>query len=479
MSRQVRQLDAALDGPGRAGALESAPGLRPFRAGRHRARGTVLIVTLWILVVLAGLVIVLARSMRVEAICSANHLASEQAAAAEQGAIQYVLASLDGLNGQVPAEADLFCYGVQVGSGAFWLIRPDRDDDRQLSYGLADEAAKINLNTATQEVLLGLPEMMADVPPAVIDWRDSDTDLTAGGAESEYYLLLAPPYECKSAPLETVEELLLVRLVSRDLLFGEDANRNGVLDDNENDADASEPPDDGDGHLDRGIFDLVTVYSREPNAAPDGSPRVNVNEAQSRELARALAEAVSEERLPRIMDRARRGRPFQSTLDFYYRTGLTPDEFALLADRITTQGGRTYAGLLNVNTASREALLCLPGLDESDVTALVAGRTAEATQSGDVAWVTKVLSQEKAVAIGPYITTRSYQFSADIVSISGDGRAFRRCRIVVDATESPPRIIYRQDQTCLGWPLSPDIVSLLRSGVPLEEVLGATRQEVQ
>jgi len=472
------QLDTAPPGGRRDRARR--PVHRPGAAhGGRRVPGTVLIVTLWILVVLAGLVLVLARSMRVEAICSANRVALEQAAAAEQGAIQYVVASLDGLNGQVPAEADLLCSGVRVGPGAFWLLCPDRDEQRQLAYGLADEAGKINLNTATQETLAELPEMMADIPPAVIDWRDADSDLTAGGAESEYYLLLADPYECKNAPFETVEELLLVRLASRDLLFGEDANRNGLLDENENDADASQPPDNRDGHLDRGIFDLVTVYSREPNAAPDGSPRVNVNEAQSRELARVLAEAVSEERLPRILDRARRGRPFESTLDFYYRTGLTPEEFAVLAGQITTRGGRNYAGLLNVNTAAREALLCLPGLDESDVTALVSGRPADAAQSGDVAWVTKVLSQEKAVGIGPYITTRSYQFSADIVSVSGDGRAFKRCRIVVDATESPPRVVYRQDLTHLGWPLSPDIISLLRSGVPLEDVLGATRQEVQ
>lgn len=474
MKNAPPQSDAAPVGRRRPGTgrERSCPDRRP-------APGTVLIVTLWILVVLAALVLVLARSMRVEGLCAANRLASEQAAAAEQGAIQYVLASLDGLDGQVPAEADLLCDGVQVGNGAFWLLRPDRDDDSQLAFGLADEAAKINLNTADDQVLSHLPEMTVDLPSAVIDWRDSDDDLTAGGAESEYYLLLADPYECKNAPLETVEELLLVRLASGLLLFGEDTNRNGVLDDHENDADASDPPDDSDGRLDRGIFDLVTVYSREPNAAPDGSPRVNVNEAQSRELARVLSEAVSDDRLPTIVTRARRGRPFESTLDFYYRTGLTADEFTVIADRITTVGGRNYTGRLNVNTASKEALLCLPGLEESDVSALLAGRPADAAQSGDIAWVTEALSQEKAVAIGPYITTRSYQFSADIVSISGDGRAFRRCRIVVDATESPPHVVYRQDLTHLGWPLSPDIITTLRTGVLLEDVLETTRQEVQ
>ena len=456
--------------------------------GRRRAAGTILIVTLWILVVLAGLVLVLAQAMRVEGVCSANSLASQRAAAVEQGAIQYVIASLDGCTGQAPTEADLICQGVQVGNGAFWIVRPDPDDDRQLAYGLADEGGKINLNSATDEMLSKLPDMTADVAPAIVDWRDPDSTLTVGGAESEYYLLLAEPYECKNAPLETVEELLLVRLATRELLFGEDVNRNGVLDTNEDDADASDPPDNRDGHLDAGIAGLVTVYSREPNTAADGSPRVNVNQGQGQELVQVLNRSVARNRVFQVMDTLRRARPFQSVIDFYFRAGLTPDEFKGIADYITTQGGQTVAGLLNVNTASKKALLCLPTLEESDVSALVAGRPAEATEAtdtteaaepADIAWVANALAEKKAIAIGPYITARSFQYSADIVSISADGRAFKRCRIVVDAAQSPPRILYRQDLTYLGWPLSPDVVTLLRSGAPLEEVLDTTYQETQ
>jgi len=457
---------------------------RPGHTGRRRgrpcapARGTVLIVTLGIIVVLATLVLVLARSMRVEAVCSANRLAAQQAAAVEQGAIQYVLAAVDGLDGRVPADDDLLSTGARVGDGAFWILRPDPDEDQAVSYGLTDEAGKINLNSATEEMLAKLTDMTAGVPAAIIDWRDADSEVTAGGAESEYYLLLSDPYECKNAPLETVEELLLVRLASRELLFGEDANRNGVLDANEDDADASDPPDNRDGHLDHGIFDLVTVYSREPEGADEGEKKVNVNQAKTKELAKVLAEAVSEDRLPEVLLRARQGRPFQNILDFYFRTGLTSEEFHAIADRITTRGGKATTGLVNINTASSEALLCLPTLEEADVAALVAGRTDDETDPGTIAWVADVLPQEKAIAIGSHITVRSYQFSADIVSASGDGRAFRRCRIVVDASESPPRVVYRQDLTHLGWPLSPDILSLLRSGAGLDEVLEATYQEV-
>ena len=61
--------------------------------------------------------------------------------------------------------------------------------------------------------------------------------------------------------------------------------------------------------------------------------------------------------------------------------------------------------------------------------------------------------------------------SADLVAISGDGRAFRRCRVVVDASASPPKVLYRQDLTHLGWPLEPEIMAGLRSGTSLDQSL--------
>lgn len=441
--------------------------------------GTVLIATMWILAVLAGMVLVLADSMRIEGACSANHAARQQAAAIENGAVQYVLANLDGLQGRVPSEEDMPCQAVQLGEGAFWILRPDYEDGRQEVYGVVDEASKVNLNTATVEMLSALPDMTLETAAAVLDWRDSDSDLTVGGAESEYYLLLPDPYECKNAPLETVEELLLVKLASRELLFGEDLNRNGRLDDNENDAEETDPPDNRNGKLDAGIYNLVTVHSSEPNVSADGSERTNVNQAGTRDLSRALGEFVARDRLANVLNRARLGRPFENILDFYYRTGMKMEEFQPVADQLTTQGGNRLRGLINVNTAPRGVLLCLPGLEESDVSALIAARTGGKADLGSIAWVAEALPQAKAVNIGALITTRSYQFSADIVSVAGNGRAFRRCRIVVDAGNSPPLVIYRQDLTSLGWPLPQEILLELRAGRPLPEVIEATYQETR
>jgi type II secretory pathway component PulK len=276
-----------------------------------------------------------------------------------------------------------------------------------------------------------------------------------------------------------VEEVMLVKLMSKEILFGEDTNRSGRLDENENDADQTDPPDNRNGKLDAGIFDLVTVYSSEANVAGSGSQLVDVNRARTSALTNVLRKSVSEERLGDVVSRARLGRPFANVLDFYFRTGMTMEEFSPIAGQLTTRGERTVRGLINVNTAPKGVLRCLPGLEESDVSALISGRSGDNADRQSIAWVADALPQDQAVGIGSYITARSYQFSADIVSVCGNGRAFRRCRIIVDARQSPPRVIYRQDLTALGWPLAPEILDELRSGTPVEEVLDVMAQEVR
>ena len=250
-------------------------------------------------------------------------LAALQAEAAARAALQYMLAHLDGTNGVPPTEEELLCEAVPVGEGLCWILGPDPDDDENHVVRIVDEASKVNLNAATVEMLMGLPGMTAELAAAIKDWRDGDSQVSQGGAESEYYLLLSDPYYCKDAPFETVDEALLVRDVTCDILYGEDTNRNGVLDPNEDDASDSDPPDNRDGHLDRGIADFVTVYSIEPNVSASGEQRVNVNSPDTQALGELLREVVPDDRYFQIMDRARRRRPFDNVLEFYFRVGLT------------------------------------------------------------------------------------------------------------------------------------------------------------
>ena len=440
----------------------------------HRAKGTVLIVTIWVVLVLAGLALVFARSMRVAAAVSANHVAALQAECIAAGALQYITALLSTTEeeqGTIAGMEESF-EAMEIGEGYCWILCSDLEDDQEFKYGLTDEAGKINLNSASQEMLQRLPDMTAELAASIIDWRDENTDVTPGGAESEYYLLDSEAYQCKDAPLETVDEILLIKDASEELLYGEDTNLNGILDDNENDGDESEPADDHDGRLDRGFYDYVTVYSVEANVDMEGNARISVNDASSRSaLQTMLEETVKEDRVLEIMGQTSTNPNYSSILQFYFQTGMTFEEFSQIADRLTTSDEDMLPGLVNVNTACKEVLMCLPEMEESDAEALLSYRDAHDDQLDSIAWVTEALDQQKALAIGTYITVRSFQYSADIVCLSGNGRAYKRYRAVIDMSEGTPRIVYWKTLTQFGWPLDPEIVAALREGQPLTSVV--------
>ena len=445
---------------------------KQFEAGR-RTGGTILIVTIWVVLVLAGLALVFARSMRVSAIVAANHLASIEAECVAEGAAEYAMAKLIASEQEETSVlTDSASYkGLQVGDGYFWFLRPNLQDDEELDYGLTDEAGKINLNSASEEMLLRLPGMTAELAASIIDWRDEDSQITPGGAEDEYYLLLPEPYNCKNAPLETVDEILLIKGASEELLYGEDTNLNGILDDRENDGDLSDPADNRNGRLDAGFYDYVTVYSVEKNLDSKGNKRISINDAGNRaDLQSALAEVVKDDRALEIMNLVPTNPSFANVLDLYFVTGLKRDEFSQIIDRLTTSDEETLPGLVNVNTAPKAVLLCLPGLEESDVEAMLSRRSSDEGLD-TIAWVAEVLERNKAVAIGSYITTRSLQYSVDIVSIAGNGRAYKRYKAVFDMSLEKPRAVYWKSMTRFGWPLSQQIVAALRKGQPLTNTI--------
>ena len=115
----------------------------------------------------------------------------------------------------------------------------DDPNGESIRYGITAESSKLNINVATDQQLEQLltPILAAleienaqELINALLDWRDGDDDLREGGAENEYYNTLEPPYRAKNGPLDTVEEILIVSGFNAAILYGEDVNRNGVLD---------------------------------------------------------------------------------------------------------------------------------------------------------------------------------------------------------------------------------------------------------
>lgn len=449
----------------------------PIRRERGRPtarRGTVLIVTMILVFALAAMTLVLCRSMRVEMIASANYAAMLQASAIERGAEQYLLAMLTELSGDLTSMTEADFEAVQVGDGWFWVLRPDYGDAYLPVFGLTGESAKLNINIATSDQLMILPYMTDDVASAIVDWRDTDSEITQGGAEDEYYLSQPDAYYCKNAPFETVEELMLVRGFVPELLYGEGpAQPLGV----QSMFSSSGSSMVNDVWLQRGLYDLLTIYGTESTTAADGTQRVSLTDRN--QLREMLNTQLGSSRANEIMSAAGGG-DLRDIFDLYFRGRMTADELSQIADYINptnpTQGqgsgqqpGQSQTqsqvrGRIDVNTAPREVLLTLPGLDTSDVDKLITQRRGNATLSvNSIGWVAEALGQ-KAVGLGSRITGRSYQYSALILAASGNGRGFKQVRIVIDTSGTTPQIVYRRDLTDRGWPMEPEMLASLRAG---------------
>jgi type II secretory pathway component PulK len=424
--------------------------------------GSILIVVLWIVFGLVSITLYFAHSMTVELRASDNRVAGLEAEQAIEGARRYVTCLLSNINspGVLPDPQAYPHEAVPVGNARFWFIgRSTSSDDTPTTahFGLIDESSKINLNSAPSNMLINLPRMTPDLVANILAWRSTNTTSTIGGAESDTYMGLASPYSCKNAPFETVDELRLVYGMDMTILYGEDANLNGILDPNENDGDASPPSDNQDGELEPGLLEYVTVYSREPANATNGAARLNLTtytRAQQGALTSLMvSNGISSTRAAQLARAAGNG-PFTSPLQFYYNSGMTTTEFIQIENSVR---GRSLVGLINVNSAGPEVLACVPGWTNGQASQLVTYREANSnaiySAGVSVIWVTQVLSKTDVLAAAPYITGHGYQFMADVAAVGHNGRGYRRTRFIFDTSSGTPAILHRQDLSHLGWAL--------------------------
>ena len=151
-------------------------------------------------------------------------------------------------------------YSGQVGDGSY-------------SVKIFDESGKININSAPEIVLRKLIEILGfegidvdTVVDSIMDWIDKDDIVHLHGAESEYYQSLPNPYKAKNAPFDTLEELLLVKGVTRELLYGDGKKK--------------------------GLIDFLTVY--------DTGGAININSA-SKEVIMAVSPGIDSEKADQII----------------------------------------------------------------------------------------------------------------------------------------------------------------------------------
>ncbi len=123
---------------------------------------------------------------------------------------------------------------VSAGSGTLF-------DGEYFRLNIEDESGKIPINSLIKENqqyndgikellkrFLALPEFdldeqqVRDIVDAVKDWIDEDSEVTGFGAENMYYRGLEDPYACKNGHLDCIEELLMIKEITKNLYYGTD-----------------------------------------------------------------------------------------------------------------------------------------------------------------------------------------------------------------------------------------------------------------
>lgn len=144
-----------------------------------------------------------------------------------------------------------------------------------VSYLIVDEGSKIDINSASDEVLSKIlkesgiedEKLIASIADAILDWIDPNDLHRLNGAENDYYKNLEEPYFCKNKPFDTLEELLLVKGMTLEILYGTDYVKKHELVGEEDDLLAEE------GKKIKGIYSLLTVHAFSavnPNTASPG-----------------------------------------------------------------------------------------------------------------------------------------------------------------------------------------------------------------
>ena len=374
---------------------------------------------------------------------------------------------------------------VPLGRGRFQVFRRARSSDGGgIVYGISDEESRLNVNTVSLEQLTNnssLLGMKPEIAAAIVAWRSPETQVTSGGAQTEYYMSLRPPYQARNGPFQTVRELLMVRGVTRELLLGNDRNQNGFLDSDDDLEDQGPRRSAAEDTSDAGWFPLLTVVATEKNVSAGGKDRVNPQTADQAALtgiagitpaiARAIISYRGQHALQTLGDlldvtaaQNQRGQTGNaategggSSSSGSAQTGsgssgsgqpvISEDLLIQIADDLTLDGGTDLTGLININTARAEVLDCLPAIDPTLAQGIVSHRKSSGFFA-NVAGLLKVegMTHDKFKQVVPLITARSETYR--IVSegkVDSTGARQRIEEIVHIGRRDLETLSYRED----------------------------------
>jgi general secretion pathway protein K len=208
-------------------------GKGPDAALRRNERGVALILVLLMISIIVAITIQLNRSMRSEVYEAANLSDGIRLRYVAQSGFYAGEALLLADKNQFDALTEEWAKTEMLALKSEGLF-----DNGSFNLLIEDERGKIPINrlvngsaynVTVRDLLLRLltgpdfhlsQDQAGEIVDAVKDWIDADSEVTGAGAEDGYYGGLDRPYAAKNAPLDCIEELLMVKGITRELFYG-------------------------------------------------------------------------------------------------------------------------------------------------------------------------------------------------------------------------------------------------------------------
>ncbi len=409
----------------------------PTRRGCRWRRGFALIA---VLVVMATALLVATSLMvlaQANVASSAGVADAAQARALAVSGLEAVMSRLNEqrqtiLAGELPRLEEryvLYEEGARLGEVRLLPVGPEGER-------LVPEAGKLDLNRVDEAMLVATEMIDPTMARGVVNYRQDRGRIQSAG------------------------ELLEVPGIGAETLLGPIDDLVYAFDDEE----SSQPPGGGDafGEGPRGLADVLTVWGVEPAIQQNGRLRINLNVEWSEALGRKVRERFSDEASQMLQSIIEGGTTFDSdakifeVLRFF---GMPPQEWPEIIDAFTTDPGIYHFGRLDINTASYEALLGLPGLEPQQAAEITQVREELSREErATIAWpaVRGIVDPEAYEDLAGWITTRSWTYRLRLAVRETDtdqspdhppGEII--LETVIDLSGPRPRVAYLRDITLL------------------------------
>lgn len=503
------------------------------RTPRAKRRGSILLLTLVVVSGLALGALAFAQTLILELdAIRATQQQAELRRFADSG-LEAVAATLEARHSAVSRRdpsserrlRQVAVYELEGAMGRFTIQPGLQTVDSSAGAEFQDETAKLNLNAlplesvkrdAARDRLTILPGMTPAMADAILDWMDQDDEPSEFGAEAAWYSRQDPPRLPRNGRLQSLDELLQVRGVTSELLYGHGA--------------------------DAGLSQYLSIYGAESNLRPDGQPRINLNQqdlvalydvlqqefddevarfivawrlagtttgvASSREDARQSRKEIHDaarRRLARQLNAARgrlastddsttpevtrgglnlsrkpayRIRSVYDLVDVNVRIDVDRRDTVLkspwkgdvrfferqlpaLEEILSVSGESSIPGRINLNLASREVLLTVPGIDAGIADRIIATRQRRSSGARrspsrtTVSWLLteRIVDLAAMRTLAPHLTGQGDVVSGYSIGHRDGSDTAVAIEFVIDGSGRRARIIQRHDLPPLRLPV--------------------------